>query len=358
VFTAVTEEIAALLDADAATMGRFEPDGTIAPVGWTATGAEGAVDARTPPGGHTVTSTVFATGRPARIDHHGDATGAVTGVVGSLGVRSSVGVPIVVAGRVWGVVVVSTTREEALPAGTEERLAGFTELVATAIANAEAQVALTASRARIVATDDAVRRRIERNLHDGAQQQLVSLGLRLRALREDAPAEATDLRARLDKVADGVAELLDELREVARGIHPVVLAEGGLVPAVRALARRSAVRVRLDLHLGRRLPEPVELAAYYVVAEALTNAATHAGATAVGVSGSLDGTQLRLTIHDDGRGGAAPVAGSGLIGLTDRVEALGGRLLLHSPPGEGTTLTVALPLGDPAHPPAGGPGGG
>jgi signal transduction histidine kinase len=196
-----------------------------------------------------------------------------------------------------------------------------------------------------VAAADTTRRRIERDLHDGAQQRLVSLALRLRSTRNAFPRpEADELTVQMDVVADGLTGVLDELREIARGIHPAVLAEGGLRPALNTLARRSAVPVRMEVTVGRRLPEPIELAAYYVVSEALTNAAKHASANVVDVEVATDDQLLRVEVRDDGCGGADRTGGSGLLGLTDRVEALGGRLSLHSPPGAGTTVQVALPL--------------
>jgi signal transduction histidine kinase len=281
------------------------------------------------------------------MDDYTQVTGPLADLVGAWGIRSAVGVPISVAGRLWGIMGAISTRSEPLPAETEPRLAAFTELVATAIANAEAQAALTASRARIVAAADTTRRRLEHDLHDGAQQHLVSLALRLRTLQAELPPDALGLTGQLDDVADGLTGVLDELRELARGLHPAALADGGLRPALKALARRSAVPVRLDARLDGRLPDPVELAAYYVIAEALTNTAKHAAATTIDVQVAPDAGTLRIRVHDDGRGGADPTGGTGLLGLTDRVEALGGHLSLHSPPGAGTTMHVALPLTAP-----------
>jgi signal transduction histidine kinase len=242
--------------------------------------------------------------------------------------------------------MVGSSRTEPLPAATETRLAGFTELAATAIANAEAQAALTASRARIVATADATRQRIERDLHDGAQQRLVSLALDLRAAQSAAPPGAGDLAEQLDRLAAGMDDVLEDLREIARGLHPAILADGGLRPALRTLARRCAIPVRLDIQVGERLPEPVEIAAYYTVSEALTNAAKHASATAVEIEVAASDGVLHMRVRDDGQGGADFVHGSGLVGLRDRTEALGGRLQLRSPPGGGTTLEITLPLGE------------
>ena len=259
-----------------------------------------------------------------------------------------VGVPISVEGRLWGVVTVSSTREESLPADTEARLAGFTELVATAIANAESQAQLTASRARIVAAADTARRRIERDLHDGAQQRLISLALRLRVAKAAAPPGAGELVAQLDSLVTEATGTLDELRELASGIHPVVLADGGLAAALKVLARRSAVPVELDVRVAGRLPEQIEVAAYYVVAEALTNAAKHAQASTVTVT--VDTTPadrsdlLQVEVRDNGRGGAELTLGTGLLGLKDRVEALGGAITVESPRGKGTTLRVTLPI--------------
>jgi signal transduction histidine kinase len=179
--------------------------------------------------------------------------------------------------------MISGSLTDPLPQGTEARLAGFTELVATAISNAQAQAALMASRARIVAAGDSARRRIERDLRDGAQQQLVFLGLQLREPQAKVPAEASYLRSRLNGVAEWLTCVLNELREIAGGIHPVALAEGGVRPALMTLARRSVVPVRLDVQSDGRFPEPIEVAIYYVVWEALTNAAKHADASVIDV---------------------------------------------------------------------------
>jgi signal transduction histidine kinase len=295
-------------------------------------------------GGRNVVSLVIRTGRTARIDDYADASGAFADVARDWAYRASVGVPIDVEGRLWGVMIAGS-RVEPLPRGTEERLSAFTQLLATAIANAEARAAVAASRARIVAAGDAARRQLGRNLHDGAQQRLVALALQLRsAVRTPVPPDAEMLTALLEQTAAGITDVLDELRGIARGLHPAVLAEGGLTLALRTLARRSAVPVRLDVEVEGRLPEPVELAAYYVVAEALTNAAKHADATVMDVRVATGDGLLRMELRDDGRGGADPTEGSGLLGLTDRVEALGGRLSIRSRAGAGTTLEVALPL--------------
>jgi signal transduction histidine kinase len=216
--------------------------------------------------------------------------------------------------------------------------------LAVSLDNAQLYAELTTSRARIVATADQARRRIERDLHDGAQQRLVSLALQLRAAQAAVPPELGELGADLARAAAEATGALEEVREIARGIHPPVLAEGGLRLALKALARRSPIPVDLQVHADRRLPEPVEVSAYYVIAEALTNAARHARASAVTVTVEDAGDILRVAVRDDGAGGADFARGTGLAGLKDRVEALGGRLFLRSPPGAGTSLRAELPL--------------
>jgi GAF domain-containing protein len=346
VFAAVAAEAGRLPGCDITFLNRYDHDRAATAVGaWSRTGTLPVpIGTRASLGGRNVPTLVFQTGRPARIDDYTQATGPVADVAGRWGLRSAVGAPISVEGRPWGVMSAISTRAEPLPADTEARLAGFTELVGTAIANAEAQAALTASRARIVATADTTRRRIQRDLHDGAQQRLVSLALQLRAARAAELQDVGELNAQLDNVADGLTGVLEELREIAHGIHPAILTEGGLRPALKTLARRSAVPVRLDVRVDGRLPEPIELAAYYVLCEALTNTAKHASATLVDIRVETDGNVVDVFLHDDGRGGADLTRGTGLVGLADRVAALGGRLSLHSPPGEGTTMHMILPL--------------
>jgi signal transduction histidine kinase len=349
VFAAVTAEVGRVLSADGTIMSRYEPEDAATVVGvWSSTGAAAPapVGSRFELGGRNVHTLVFQTARPARTDL-AEASGTATGVFGELGIRSCAGVPISVAGRLWGVMIVVSTRDEPLPAGIEARLAGFTELAATTIANAEAQAALTASRARIVAAADQTRRRIERDLHDGAQQRLVSLALQLRAVQADVPPGAGELAQRLEGVVTEVTGVLEELREIARGLHPAVLSKSGLGPALRVLARRSAVPVSVDVQVAGRLPEPVETAAYYVVSEALTNAAKHAHASAAEVEVAVGDGVLRVCVRDDGSGGADFGHGSGLVGLRDRIEALGGRIWLHSPPSAGTVVQIVLPVDDP-----------
>ena len=351
VFAAVTQEVGQLLPVSSAAMGRFDADGLFTTVAaWTKEVPAFPVGQRWVPEGRNVTTIVLETGRPARMDTFADASGEVGITAREAGYRSAVGTPIIVEGRLWGVMTAASTAEQPLPADTETRLVSFTELVATAIANAQAHAELTASRARIAATADETRRRIERDLHDGAQQRLVSLTLRLRAAQTAVPPELADLSAELDRVVAGLTNAQDELRELSRGIHPAILSEGGLGPALKTLARRSPIPVELDVQTNGRLSEPVEVAAYYVVSEALANAAKHAAASRLTVEVEASDGVLRLRIRDDGIGGADFTRGSGLVGLKDRVEALGGRLELDSEAGSGTLLSVQLPLGSSADP--------
>jgi signal transduction histidine kinase len=345
VFGAVTEEVGRLLPVDVTVLSRYDPDGYILRVGEWSSGPDPIPRAqRMRLGGRSVATLVFETGRPARVDYFGDQPGPDMLAWREAGLCSAVGAPISVQGRLWGLVVVMSTSAQPLSPDTEGRLAGFTELVATAIANAQAHAELTASRARIVATADQTRRRIERDLHDGAQQRLVTLALQLREAQAEVPPQLDRLNAELDLVAAGLSSTLDELREFARGIHPVILAKEGLAPALKTLARRSSVRVKLDMRTQERFPEHVEVAAYYVISEALANAAKHARATAVHVQVEATSGVLRLDVRDDGVGGADPARGSGLIGLRDRVEATGGTFTVKSRPGEGTHLLIELPV--------------
>jgi signal transduction histidine kinase len=339
VFAATVAELHAVVAADATNLMRYEADGSVTVVA--KLGEFGfEVGSRVPLTGESVTARVRRSGRTARIDDLGQASGPVPEVLVANGIRSGVGAPIVVEGRLWGVMTCGWTGPP--PRDAEAGLSRFTDLVGTAVANAEGRAELLASRSRIVTTADQTRRRIERDLHDGAQQRLVTLTMKLRALEADAAPHA--LGQELEAIAAGLDEVLDDLRETAMGLHPVILTRGGLEPALKALRRRSPVPVALDVRIRRRLPEPVEAAAYYVVAEALTNAAKHAHASVVRVEADVIDEHLRVSVRDDGVGAADPARGSGLVGLTDRVEALGGRLSLQSPPGGGTTLEVDLPL--------------
>jgi signal transduction histidine kinase len=342
-FTAVAGEVATLFRADRAVVAQLEAEKTLvvraAGGPLAATVVTGERRRAEPP---LAAATVVATRAPARTDRARSASADPLMRDGRIVMSSSVAAPVLVDGDLWGIVVISSRRP--LPADAETRMPHFTELIATAIANAETREELIASRARIVAASDESRRRVERDLHDGVQQRLVTLTLRLRTLEAALPRAASDLRAEIAGVAEGLHAALDELREIARGIHPAVLSGGGLGPALRTLARRSAVPVTLRAHIDTDLSDVVELAAYYVVSELLTNAAKHAQASVVDVEATTAGGVLRLRVHDDGLGGADASHGSGLTGLRDRIEALGGTLVLHSPPRDGTRVDVALPV--------------
>jgi signal transduction histidine kinase len=345
VFEVVTREVGLLSGGDIARMERYETDGSVTGIAaWSRDVGQLAVGTRFTLEGVSIAALVRESGRPVRIDSFADASGPIAEEARALGIKSSVGCPIVVSGRIWGVIAASSRSEEAFPADTESQIGEFTELVATAIANAESRAELAASRARIVAASDETRRRIERDLHDGAQQRLVSLALSLRGAASAVPPELNEVRAELAGVRSGLDGVLEDLREISRGIHPAILSEGGLGPALRTLARRSSVPVVLEVDAEQRLPDQIEVAAYYVVSEALTNAAKHARASAVRVDVAMNADELRLAIRDDGVGGVDPARGSGLIGLKDRIEAMGGTIVVESVRGEGTSLFVGLPV--------------
>ena len=344
VFSAVAEEVERLLDAHAAAIGRLEPDGTMAIVASSGTARdELPVGSRLKLEPTMALTAVARTGRPTRVDSYSRASELVSRRVQRLGIRGTVAVPIMVGGSLWGSIAAGTNREQ-FPADAEHRMADFTELVAAAIANADSRLALAASRRRIVAAADDARRRIERDLHDGTQQRLVTLKLSVDDAEADVPPDRCDLRAELSRIAAGLMDAVAELQEISRGIHPAILSLGGLGPALRTLAHRSTIPVELDVPAGTRLPEPIEVAAYYVASEALANSAKHAQASHMQVSLATRNGSLVLSIRDDGVGGADAGRGSGLVGLQDRVEALGGTIGIDSPPGGGTSILVTLPL--------------
>jgi signal transduction histidine kinase len=316
VFEVVTREVGLLSGADFARMERYETDGAVTGVAvWSRDVEAGlAVITRFALEGVSIAamvrerSTVRCGSGPSP-----RALGPIAEEARELGIRSSVGCPIMVEGRLWGVIAASTTGAAPFPEETEARIGEFTELVATAVANAESRDELAASRARIVAAADETRRRIERDLHDGAQQRVVTLALELRSAASAIPPELRDMRAELDAVVSGLDGVLEDLRGISRGIHPAILSEGGLGPALRTLARRSSVPVVVNVGVERRLPEGIEVAAYYVVSEALTNTAKHAEASEVEVDVDTRDGLLRLSIRDDGIGGPDPGRGPGSL---------------------------------------------
>jgi signal transduction histidine kinase len=333
VFGAVAGETGRILGAECTAVARYESEGTVTVAGsWSRPGEAGPAP---PP---------LDSRWAAEDENGGPGAGELAAWGREQGIHSSVASPIMVAGRMWGVIIAFSAAAEPHAATVKNRMLEFTELLAMAIANSDSRTQLAASRARVVAAADKVRRRIERDLHDGTQQRLISLGLQLRTTLGRVPAEQRELAHQLSAIAQGLAEAVTELRETIWGLHPVILEKGGLGPALRALARRSGLAVELNGRIDRRLPEQVEAAAYYVVSEALTNAAKHARAEQVRIVLGVADDTLQLAVSDNGPGGADPDRGSGLIGLIDRVEAIGGRIHITSPPGAGTALQVTIPL--------------
>ncbi|MGS2645397.1 DUF4118 domain-containing protein [Streptosporangium sp. LJ11] len=346
-FNAVAFEMGSLMKADHVAINRYDPGHVTVLGSWSwQDGTEKVLPlgSRWPLNEVSVSATVLKTGCPTRKGSYEQSGGKIATWVRKMGVTSTVGSPIIVDGSLWGVMLVFSSAREPRFEGVEERIMDFTELVATAISNAQARADLAASRARVVAAADETRRRIERDLHDGAQQRLVSLGLELRAVEDGMPPPMTELREQLSRAVQGLNGVVNDLQELSRGIHPAILSKGGLVPALKALARRSALPVELELEPVPPLPEHVEVALYYTAAEALTNVAKHANASVVYVTLGMAGAAVRLSIRDDGCGGADYGKGSGLIGLRDRVETLGGRLRVASSAEEGTSLSAVVPI--------------
>jgi signal transduction histidine kinase len=350
VFRAVASETGRVLGAKAGVVARFEPDGTASVAGaWDRPGmpeSAPSLEWRWAAGESSLGARVKRTGKPIRVASYDDESPAESAWAREHGIRSSVGSPVIVEGRPWGMILGFFGSDAPACTGdeTEQRLLAFTELVAMAVANTESRAQLAASRARVVAAADETRRRIERDLHDGTQQRLISLALELRAAQGRLPAGQQDVLTQWSRTAQGLTDAMQELRELSRGLHPAVLERRGLGPALRELVRRGSLPVKLDVRVSGRLPERVEVAAYYVVSEALTNAAKHARASVVNVEVRVADDALRLVFTDDGVGGADPSRGSGLVGLSDRVEATGGRLEITSPPGGGTSLVARIPL--------------
>jgi signal transduction histidine kinase len=343
VFSAVADEVAGIIDIPVVGVSRYEADGTFTMLG-IAGDTNLTVGSRWPIEDDGIAGMILATGRPSRKDDYESFPGPLGDAVREDLIVSTAGVPIVVEGSIWGFMVAAAKPGRPIPTDTEARLARFTELVATAVSNSTTRSELIASRARIVAASDDARRSIERDLHDGVQQRLVSLGLAVRAAKADVPPDRKDLREDLSRVATGLSDTLEGLQELSRGIHPATLSHGGLEPALRMLAHRSAVPVELNLATNDRFREPVEVAAYFVASEALANAAKHAHASRINVSLATRAKTLELSIRDDGVGGADPTRGSGLVGLVDRVEALGGSIRVRSDADQGTDITAELPL--------------
>ena len=345
-FDSVCEELGAVLGVDSTDTLRYEHDGTATVVGaWAASGAPSfPVGTTVPVEGETVTGKLYRSERPERVDDYGGVGGELAERLRAFGIRCAVGAPITVAGRLWGAIMAVGDRPYAFPEGTEQRIAGFAELVTAALANADAREQLAASRARIVEAGYEERRRLERDLHDGAQQEFVSAAVSLRLAREKSSGASEQALALVDAAIERLQVGLRDLRELAAGIHPSILTDRGLDAALRALASRAMVPVELGPLPRERLPAAVEATAYFVAAEAITNAAKHAGCSRVQVDVRIEDRWLVLEVQDDGVGGADPSGGSGLGGLADRVSALGGRLDIESPPGAGTVITARIAL--------------
>jgi signal transduction histidine kinase len=346
VFTAVATEVGHVLDAAHTVIVRFEADETANVVAYW--NDPDMPQVMPPLDGHwpieegTVTGTVRKTERPARMNDYERNTSAIGRWARVMGLRCVVGCPVKVEGRVWGAMIIHCIDAEPIYGVTEDRMQEFVGLVGTAIANAQSRSDLLTSRARVVAAADESRRRIERDLHDGAQQRLVTLALKLRTAA-DGPGQMP-LRELLDGLVHDLSDILDDLQKVSRGIVPPILTRSGLPPALRSLARRSPIPVRLQMDdIKDRLPEHLEVAVYYTVSEGLTNVVKHAHASEVCVDLDLQHETIRLSIRDDGCGGADLSGGTGLVGLKDRVEALNGYIAVTSPPGDGTSLLVAIP---------------
>ena len=343
VFQAVTEEICALLRLPSALLLRFEGPSTATIVGKYGEPAEEFRIGDTVPNTDGAASTVRRTGAPARVAY-AELDGEIAERMRALGFRASIAVPIQVAGATWGALVAALREAEDVPDKTDYRLEAFAELVALAVASAQARDDLAASRRRIIEAGDAERRRIERNLHDGAQQRLVALSVGLRLAQSkirESPEEAGELVA---NVSSELTQALRELRELAQGIHPAVLTERGLATALDVLAARTPLPVELEVEVGDRLPVTVEAAAYYVVSEALANVVKHARAEAASVRVVRADGHAVVDVRDDGAGGADPDLGTGLCGLRDRVETLNGRLVVESSSGRGTRIRADLPV--------------
>ena len=345
VFEQVTKEVAMLLGVPGASLARYDADPRTATVvgGWSEDGrlrlpVGGTIDLE----GDTVIARVLRSGRPERTEYAG-AGGALAETLQSAGYRGAVAAPVLVGGRLWGALAAGTRTPESLPDGAERRLGDFAELVAQAIANTDAHEQLAASRARIVEAGDAERRRLERNLHDGAQQRLVSVAIDLRVIRATVGKDPEKAAEQLSAAQEQLAQGLDDLRELARGIHPAVLTDRGLGPAIESLAIRAPVPVEITDLPEERLSGPVEAAAYYVVAEAITNVAKYAQASHATVSVRRTNGLATVTVADDGVGGADPTQGTGLRGLRDRLEALDGRLDVESSAASGTRISAEIP---------------
>ncbi len=343
VYNAVSEECARVLEVRSSAVFRYEGDDTATIVGRYAREEITAfmVDERLPASDDTTIGRVLFSGAPARIDNYAELPGELPNRMASLGYKSTVAAPISVAGILWGAVVVAS--EETLPPESEARLSAFCELVSLAVASAQAKADLQSSRRRLVSAGDEERQRLERNLHDGAQQRLVALALTLRLARAKIQSAPEGAEALVDEASQQLEQALDELRELAKGLHPAILTARGLSHALPALTAGISIPVEIEVSEERYDPS-LEATVYFITAEALTNVVKHANADGARVVVSCGESTLRLEVTDDGCGGADPASGTGILGLRDRASAIGGQLSVISSPGRGTVVTATLPL--------------
>src|SRR4051794_16827617 len=344
VFQLVAEEAGRLLKARTAATVRFDEEAAVVVGSWSDGEGAGIAVGTLVPYSDPDSPVYRATHEGGRIDDYADLAGEAARLTRARGYRSAVMAPIAADGRLWGTLSVFSASANHFPADAEQRLADFTSLVALALESAEARDQLTASRARIVEAGVAERRRLERNLHDGAQQRLVTLAVYLRIAQESLREDSAAAEAMLTRIGEELKLALEDLRELARGLHPAVLTDRGLEPALHSLASRAPFPVEIAGAPSLRLDGGVEAAVYYVVSESLANAAKHADASTARIEISTTSDEVSVEISDDGRGGASMDGGSGLRGLADRVEALGGRLDLRTPSAGGTVVRATLPL--------------
>jgi signal transduction histidine kinase len=345
VFNAVCEETARLMGATNVNLAHFTHDGfNLTMAGWSVRGNHVPKGTRLPLQGETINVIVQRTGAPARVETYHEVAGDLAAMLRRLGIESEVGAPVIVDREVWGALIAGWDRPGTPPEESEARLAGFAELIGTAVSNAEARADLIAARRRVIEAGDAARRHLTRDLHDGAQQSLVTAIINLQLSQQKLNADPQRAMELLDEGVDQAGEAIDALRELASGIHPAILTNRGLAAALEARVATMPLRVRLDLNLGE-LPRSIEASVYFFCSEALTNIVKHSQASQGNIAINSDGRHLTVEVGDDGVGGAERDSeGSGLAGLADRVEALDGVFTLTSPVGSGTKLRAAIPL--------------
>lgn len=347
VFDAVCEETGRLMDATAVNLAHFTPDGfNLTMAGWSLDQNHVPTGTRLPLDGETIDLIIHRTRAPARVPTYEGVEGELAQLLRELGIEAEVGAPVIVEGRVWGALIAGSDSPELLPDGAETRVASFAELVGISVSNAIARSELVAARRRVIEAGDAARRRLTRDLHDGAQQDLVNLLLNLQLAQDKWADDPLTVRELLDHAATEAQASLDELRDLAAGIHPEILTDWGLAAAAEGLAERLPLPVKTQGLPEQRLPQEIEASIYFFVSEALTNVVKHAKASSARVEASLEDERLTVEVSDDGVGGAQAIAaGSGLVGLGDRIAALDGTLTITSEPGQGTTLHAVVPLG-------------